>query len=226
MIRNQLSQADHLGIHFIMLYPLHQYDATIGACRDQSIDPCLPVVIQIHGSGTETYYKSIMKKYLFNMWCLAPASAIAVLTPWCASLVTRNNLHNLVHVVPNALNNKLTDIANNQRIPVPAKKYITILAMSRLVQGKGFGLIIDALPYLPHGIIIEIAGSGPLQSKLEKRIVELGQSKKVRFLGWLNEQDKAAAFSRADVFCLPSQYDSFAMGWSLHSPPYKRHRPE
>lgn len=173
----------------------------------------VPVIIQIHGPGTETYYNSNIKRYMFNMWCLAPASAVAVLTPWCASLVARNKLHNLVHVVPNALNDNLAEAANRQRILQPADKCKTILAMSRLVKGKGFNLIVDALPYLKPGIIVEIAGTGPLQSILKKRISQLGQTDKVRFLGWINDEEKDAAFSRADIFCLPSQFDSFGMGY-------------
>jgi glycosyltransferase involved in cell wall biosynthesis len=173
----------------------------------------VPVVIQIHATNTENYYNSRIKRYLFNLWCLGPVSAIAVLTPWCARLISSSNYKKPVHIIPNALVHTLADTANSQRNVIPDDKFNTVLAMSRIVKGKGFDLLVEALPYLPADIRVEIAGTGPLLSRLKNRITELGQSEKVQFLGWLDEKGKSEAFSRANVFCLPSQYDSFGMGF-------------
>ncbi|MEJ2621365.1 MAG: glycosyltransferase family 4 protein [Candidatus Thiodiazotropha sp.] len=173
----------------------------------------VPIVIQIHDSDTEHYFKSSIKRYLFNILCLGHASAIAVLTPWCAKLVTGSNFDKPIYIIPNALDHTLSDIANSSRIKTSDDEIRIVLAMSRIVKGKGFKLIVETLPYLPSNVRIEIAGTGPLLSRLKSRVFDLGQSDKVRFLGWLDEKGKSEAFSRANVFCLPSKYDSFGMGF-------------
>jgi glycosyltransferase involved in cell wall biosynthesis len=173
----------------------------------------IPVVLQIHDQKSERYFNSAFKRYFFINWFLGPASAIAVLTPWWAKLLSHRNIRKIVHVIPNALSNTLNDIAKAPPIQSSSEHNRTVLAMSRIVEGKGFELIVEALPYLPPGIQVEFAGTGRLQAKLEKRIKELKQCKKVTFLGWLDDDEKLDAFTRADAFCLPSQYDSFGMSY-------------
>jgi len=85
--------------------------------------------------------------------------------------------------------------------------------MSRLEPGKGVDLLVETIPLLPDSVSVVVAGDGTQLTKLKKRVVELGIERRVRFLGWVQREDKFRLLREADIFCLPSSYDSFGMGF-------------
>jgi glycosyltransferase involved in cell wall biosynthesis len=75
----------------------------------------------------------------------------------------------------------------------------------RLVPLKGTLYLLRAFAMLRAelpDLVLEIAGSGPEQSMLEREVQLLGVGGKVRFLGWVEEL--APVLARWDVFVLPS----------------------
>src|SRR5205814_8218600 len=48
-------------------------------------------------------------------------------------------------------------------------------------------------------------------SALETQARELGVSGRVRFTGWLGDDERARALAEADVFCLPSAQEGFGI---------------
>ncbi len=82
--------------------------------------------------------------------------------------------------------------------------------VGRLAPIKGLTHLIQALALLRSeftGLVLEIAGSGPLRSSLEQQARELGLANQVRFLGWLDGM--APVLARWDVFALASVQDGF-----------------
>ena len=59
--------------------------------------------------------------------------------------------------------------------------------------------------------LLVFSGDGPLRPQLEARAVELGVSKRVRFLGFVNQTQLPAIYTASDLFVLPSQYDAFGV---------------
>jgi glycosyltransferase involved in cell wall biosynthesis len=81
-----------------------------------------------------------------------------------------------------------------------------VLAVGRLAAQKGFGLLLDAAVRwgdIQPGLLLVIAGSGPLASELEARAASLGLT--VRFAG--QRADVPALLAAADVFVLPSVWE-------------------
>jgi len=64
---------------------------------------------------------------------------------------------------------------------------------------------------LPEHCILTIAGDGPLLSKYKVLVETLGLYKRVTFTGWIDGEEKENLLKEADLFCLPSTYDSFGM---------------
>lgn len=71
---------------------------------------------------------------------------------------------------------------------------------------KGFAA---ALPRLPHGTLLAIAGSGPLLDQLQALVENLGVSGSVLFLGQV--KDIRRLFSAFDLFVLSSDHEPFGM---------------
>lgn len=67
----------------------------------------------------------------------------------------------------------------------------------------------SALPELPAGALLVIAGSGPLETSLKSRAQTLGIGKSVRFLGQVPNVRRL--FSVFDVFVLSSDHEPFGM---------------
>ncbi|MDR2240494.1 MAG: glycosyltransferase [Zoogloeaceae bacterium] len=66
-----------------------------------------------------------------------------------------------------------------------------------------------ALPHLPPGTLLAIAGSGPLEADLKARANTLGVAERVIFLGQVPEMRRF--FSAFDLFALSSDHEPFGM---------------
>lgn len=103
-------------------------------------------------------------------------------------------------VVPNAV-----DIASMKR--PETKSQAGIVFVGRLVERKGclylleaFKLLSDELP----DVGLTIAGKGPQDAKLQDYVRRHGLAGKVRFTGFVSEQEKARLLSEAAIACFPS----------------------
>ncbi|MHB1568092.1 MAG: glycosyltransferase, partial [Solirubrobacteraceae bacterium] len=80
---------------------------------------------------------------------------------------------------------------------------VRILAVGRLVEKKGYPVLIDAIAAVAAGgrrVSCEIVGSGAQRAALEEQIRRLGLEQVVTLAGARNHQEIAAAYARADVF--------------------------
>jgi phosphatidylinositol alpha-mannosyltransferase len=91
----------------------------------------------------------------------------------------------------------------------------SILFLGRLVKRKGACELIEAFKILaehsPKTALI-IAGDGPEFSSLQSLVKKYNLEKKVTFLGFVEEQDKADLLASSDIACFPSLYgESFGV---------------
>lgn len=159
---------------------------------------------------TDTFLGRLLLKRLYSM-----ADGICVVSDWWRTVLVRKLGFdtNRIHVVPNPLDDNFTELARSESYRSPKPESIRLLAMTRLVEGKNVAAVIDSLAFLPEQFHLTIAGDGPLSTSLQKRAHELGLADRVQFVGWINYQDKIALLQQQDLFVLPSQYDSFGMGF-------------
>jgi phosphatidylinositol alpha-mannosyltransferase len=90
-----------------------------------------------------------------------------------------------------------------------------IVFLGRLVKRKGCAQLIKAFALVskerPLSQLV-IAGDGPEREALEKLIAKLHLQARVRFLGFIKENDKAGLLAGATVACFPSLYgESFGV---------------
>lgn len=170
------------------------------------------VIMQLHGLEVDDYLASSFGRRVFPV-LLAPAVAVAVLTPWWRSRLQGAGITKPVYIIPNPLPVAWGQQAAQPRSYHEHTKHISILTVTRLVPGKGLDDLIEAMALLPDLYRLAIAGTGVQQAELERRVEVLGLQQRVHFHGWVSGAEKQSLFDQADLFCLPSRYDSFGMGY-------------
>ncbi|OGL72985.1 hypothetical protein A3E39_02505 [Candidatus Uhrbacteria bacterium RIFCSPHIGHO2_12_FULL_60_25] len=89
-----------------------------------------------------------------------------------------------------------------QRLGVSADEEV-VLAVARLIPRKGVDVLLDATDRLPNRekLTVAVVGDGPERAKLEQMAEHLKH--RVRFVPRATDEDVAAWYAAADVFCLP-----------------------
>jgi glycosyltransferase involved in cell wall biosynthesis len=172
-------------------------------------------VAHIHSPKFNDYLtRSSLSKVLVR-FSLLPFNQVVVLSSWWENLLIEHKIMKKIMISPNPNNDFYCEIARAFKRK-PRKIGITkniyhILTMARLVEGKGVDLVISALARLPNTFQLTIAGDGLLKKQLMKQAETLGVHDRVMFTGWVNGKEKDDLLRNADIFCLPSSYDSFGM---------------
>lgn len=91
---------------------------------------------------------------------------------------------------------------------------LRLLAVGRLSHYKGFDVLLRALAQT-RDINLVLIGSGECSASLQKLRGELGLNHRVHLAGALNDHERDAAYTAAELFCLPSVARSEAFGLVL-----------
>lgn len=90
-----------------------------------------------------------------------------------------------------------------------------VLFFGRIAPKKGLVRLIEALALVADlDVVLAIAGAGDDSRDTdlaEDAVADRGLADKVRFLGWLEHEERTGAFAAADVFALPSDNENFAI---------------
>ena len=97
------------------------------------------------------------------------------------------------------------DTRNKKLIFKNSKKKITVGAMGRLVEKKGFESLINVFKRI-QGIQLQIAGDGPQMKFLEKQAHGCNN---VKLLGWIKNKDEF--FKKIDIFFCSSYIEPFGL---------------
>ena len=87
--------------------------------------------------------------------------------------------------------------------PALGERPFRLLAAGRLVEKKGYPVLLDALTLLArdgHAVTCRIVGAGPLRADLEAKAKALGIAGTISFDGALSHEDVADAYRDADAF--------------------------
>jgi phosphatidylinositol alpha-mannosyltransferase len=85
----------------------------------------------------------------------------------------------------------------------------TLLFVGRHEQRKGLGVLLDAFAMVERPAVLWVASEGP-ETEVQRR--RHPESDRVRWLGTISEEDKAARLAGADVLCAPSLHgESFGI---------------
>jgi glycosyltransferase involved in cell wall biosynthesis len=129
-----------------------------------------------------------------------------VTTPVIADFVASTGYpRERVHVIPN-----FGDLPKGK--PIERERYATpegvplLVTLGRLVEKKGFDVLLDAVERMPN-VHLWLAGSGELAEALEDQARRLGIADRVRFLGWVSDQERL--FATAEICVIPSRSEPF-----------------
>ena len=90
--------------------------------------------------------------------------------------------------------------------PSPVPDDPQILYVGQLIRGKGVDLLLRALKGLTCDFRATIVGTGNAESKLKDLCNELGLGTKVKFSGWVRNEDLGHFYSKAKIVAVPSRW--------------------
>jgi glycosyltransferase involved in cell wall biosynthesis len=108
-----------------------------------------------------------------------------------------------VHLVPHGV-----DLERFAPQPLPASRVLHLLAVGRLVEKKGFHILIRAAARLRVPFQLDIVGEGPEEKRLTELIRTHRLESTVRLCGPKSHEDLPEAYSRAHVLVAPSIVDA------------------
>lgn len=170
------------------------------------------VILHLHSASTDRFLDRGIRQRVFE-FLLVPAHKVVVVSDWWRRHLLAFGISKSISVCTNCiedLTNK-ADVGSLTQLEQLDNSAIKILAMSRMVEGKGFDLLLEGLALCSGKYQVLMAGDGDLRPELEKQVTRLGLGDRVTFIGWLDEKRKAEILHSVDIFCLPSQNDSFGM---------------
>ena len=87
-----------------------------------------------------------------------------------------------------------------------------VLSVGRLVDYKGFNILIGAAKSFPGDTIVVIVGEGPLKNLLQEQINQEKLQSKVLLLGKISRHELNSLYKAASLFCLTSRNRAEAFG--------------
>jgi len=84
---------------------------------------------------------------------------------------------------------------------------LRLLAVGRLVEKKGFDVLVRALTHTHRPSTLRIVGDGPERARLEALVADLRLRERVRFAGACTHRDLPREYTRADLVVVPSVVD-------------------
>lgn len=192
-----LAQEPDIVISFIDKTNVYVLGALVGSR--------VPVIVseRIHPA-----YQPLAPAWTAARWLLYQrATALVVQTAEIARWSVAHLTVRRVVTIPNAVRDAMPRSATHRVLNSDGK---LIVAAGRLVEQKGFDLLIDAFARSElwrQGWQLTIAGEGELREMLEQRIQDNGLTDAISMPGFVS--DLEGLLRRADIFVLSSRYEGF-----------------
>ncbi len=94
--------------------------------------------------------------------------------------------------------------------PAFGRDEFTMLFVGRFVEAKGVFDLVEAVAELPDDVHLHLVGRGDTDG-LKRRIEARGLDSQITIEGAVPHDELPGYYAAADVFCLPSHYESFGM---------------
>jgi glycosyltransferase involved in cell wall biosynthesis len=175
----------------------------------------IPRVISWHADIIRQ--KSLLKLYQpLQHRAVQQAKAVIVSTPAHISSSSELSLpehRDRLHVIPYGFDLQAYTTVHNLNIAIkqtyPGK---IIFALGRHVHYKGFDVLIKAMDTLPKDTQLLIGGTGPLTGDWQQLAMLSQASKRIHFIGMIDDSALPAYYQACDIFCLPAVNQAEAFG--------------
>lgn len=181
----------------------------------------VPYVLQSHGSVLPFFQKDRLKKLfdrLFGYSILNDASNLIALTATEAKQYVQMGMdESKIVIIPNGINvEEFKNLPNEgefkQKYSIESDKKI-ILYLGRIDKIKGIDLLIDSFANLVKEVdntrLVVVGPNSDYLPILKQKVIDLGIDDNILFTGPLYGRDKLEAYIDADVYVLPSRYETF-----------------
>lgn len=166
-------------------------------------------ILHIHSYGFKKYgEKSLVRSFLYKV--LFKNTEVI-----CLSKLLVEDIAPFYSGVVNILPNGVPCVNTTNKYKI-REGNTTLLYLSNLIRGKGIYLVLEALANLKRtGFDVELRIAGPegdvTYAELSKEVDRLQLTQHVYFLGPRFGEEKEAEYRNADIFLLPSDYDTFGL---------------
>ena len=129
------------------------------------------------------------------------AACVVACNPDVAGVLARAGAR--AHMVPHGV-----DLGRFAVTDEPSTPPIRLLAVGRLVEKKGFDVLIDALSHMDDAVTLRVVGDGPARADLVSRVAGLRLESRVTFAGVCTHAELPREYAMANVVVVPSVVDS------------------
>lgn len=168
----------------------------------------LPYIVSLRGSDVPGYSDrwpliyTFLKPGFALIW--QQAAAVVSNSVGLKELALETRAKQKIDVICNGID---TDKFKPDERNIITEKFIITPGASRITDRKGLNYLIDAVAILAQKypqVELKIMGEGNARMKLQKQVLELNLSHKVKFLGIIPRDETASYYQEASVFVLPS----------------------
>lgn len=166
----------------------------------------IPYIVSLRGSDVPDYDKSNWKLKFFhfllrpaNVWICSHSSRVVALSSEHRRLAMQFSPGVPIDVIANGI-----DATRFHSAPHPkSTSAIKLICVSRLIDRKGISYLLRALATLPD-CHLTLAGDGPKEPALRQLAKHLGLGHRVRFRGYVPNEELCREYQKADLFVLPT----------------------
>lgn len=218
---NALVEAERPDVIHAHQYPVFLSDVSVAAARVKKT----PLIIHVHViSDPKSPISGVLSKIYYStlgLHTLQSADCVVVPSQSYRDKIIKMRVNaskvQVIKVIPYGIDSKKFQTKSN--IESFKKRYNcqnskVILSVGRLNYQKGFQFLIRAIPNIVRSVPnvkLLIVGDGEDRAFLTKLSRTLGVSDSVIFTGALSQDELPNAYATADIFVLPSLFESFGI---------------
>jgi len=175
-----------------------------------------PALLTVHGF-TQADFKfhrgvQLVRSLLTGLWneryVISKIPNIIAVSPAVGDIIGKMT-DSRVYIVPNGID--FEDISHAEGVLRVAHQSPSVLFMGGATRVKGIDVLLKAIPIVKAKIPdvhVYVAGSGSEEAKSRKLAQYLNITQNVEFLGFISGEEKCSYYKLADVFVLPSLWES------------------
>jgi glycosyltransferase involved in cell wall biosynthesis len=168
-------------------------------------DAKLVVTPHYHGGSESGFRDRLLQLYHpIGQWVLDRADAVVAVSDWERDQL-RADFDIEAKVIPNGIDVDRFSAAEPYDHDRPY-----LLCVGRLEEYKGVQQVIRAMTEFPNHDLL-IAGSGPYREQLETITERANVEDRVRFLGYVSDEELPGLYRGAEVFMTLSSFESFGL---------------
>jgi teichuronic acid biosynthesis glycosyltransferase TuaC len=166
----------------------------------------------VHALGCDIneYTKFFLRKKLIT-FALNNANAVVVKSSRLKDRVLELGINeDKIHVILNGVNSDMffqqDMVESRKHLDVSTQAYIYLFIGNFQIE-KGLEFLIEAYSKVASShkdVLLHIVGTGPLESKVNKKVTALGLENRIKFFGNISHEEIPRFLSASNVLCLPS----------------------